>query len=285
MELSAMDGALTLATFAGFALGPEGLILSAGATILQQVLHSLSDGKQTLPESEIVASVLRDELTENGIQTALASFQTTYSWFQEYYIDKWADDTQSNTQAELDEFRANLSGALGPNSMFLTFLNLLQERSYISVGFSAFMLGAALHIVLLKIDLILKSTDRRVVDTPAINPLIDCLGRYADRANSAMTTIDSLIRDRLKQIGEVAEENGKYAFVDTGDVGQNPNGVRYEYNKEADAKVGRDLVVTRVTAREYLQYYGGRRDKALASITEWRDAQNKYQKLLKDSTT
>ncbi len=276
---SVMDGAFTLAIFAGFAAGPAGLVLAGGATILQQVLHSLSSDKQHISESEIVDSVLRDELTELEIQSALASFQTTYQWFENYYLSKWSDDDSKSTPEEIAEFRTNLSAALGPNSMFLTFLNLLQAKRYEAPGFTPFMIGAALHVVLLKIDLILKSTDRRVVDTPALQPLIEFLGSHADHAQSAMKTIDDLIAQRVKQIGNPARKNDKWEFVDTGNTARNRNGEKYTFDNELDAKTMHDVIVTKITTQQQREYYGGRRDKAAASVKQWQEAQKKYKDL------
>ncbi|MDM9379651.1 hypothetical protein QUB80_02900 [Chlorogloeopsis sp. ULAP01] len=280
-DTTIIDSALTMAQFAGFALGPEGLIVAGGAAILQTIFHSLLSSEQkTIPIAEQLDKVLTSELTAEKIRESLASFKQTYAWFREYYENAWNEDLDDS--AELKDFEANLNLALGPNSNFLFFITLLEDPEYDVVGFTAFLLGASLHIVLLKVDLIIKSSSRQVKNTPALQVLIDTLGEYVDQANNTNTKIQGEISKRIGQVTDVQQNNGNYSFTDKG---KGPNGTVYNYNDEESAKIGREAALELLQAQLNLKYYHGRPDKAQATINEWKSTKTQYEGYKDDSNT
>ena len=80
--------ALTLAQFAGFALGPGGLALSAVAGVLLVIFNKLMSPQQ-VPLSEIVADAVQKVEVELQLENADATIGVDYDWFRDHYNSSW----------------------------------------------------------------------------------------------------------------------------------------------------------------------------------------------------
>lgn len=265
---SVMTGSLTFAQFAGFALGgPEGLALAGGAAILEQIFNMLGR-KQPVPTAQLIIDAVKRIGISAELEKALASFKTTYLWFTEYYERDWQDDPDVDPEEER-EFKANLSAVLGPNSQFLLYVNLLEGSNYATDGFSVHMLAASFHLVLLKIDLLLKSSHKKMADVHAMTPLLSFHLQYIGSATDSMTRIGEILTTRLAKITAVKSSSSRWEFVDQAETAENANGIVYSYDSEDDADMMRDMHVTNVTALHDNHYYNGRPDLATETIAAW----------------
>ncbi|MFP4101215.1 hypothetical protein [Coleofasciculus sp.] len=274
--VTTMDSALTMAEFCSFALGPEGLIIAGGISIVHSIFkQNLSSHKKAISTSEILDKALVSELVAQDLRNGLAAFKTTYDWFIEYYNSSW--DKELDDSEELKNFKVNLNVSLGPNSPLTHFINLLEQSHYQLAGFSLFLLAAGQHIVLLKIDLILRSSNKKVVEIPALHILIDKLTEYINKANETINKINQKVSDRKDKVTKVTSHNGQYSFLDQG---EGVKGTEYKYSDKDSAKIAREAVLEKLEGQLNVQYYGGNPYKALKIIKEWENTKQEYQEYM-----
>ncbi len=275
-----MNASLTFAVFAGFAMGgPAGLVVAGGATVLQQVFALLGK-KQSIPESELFLQAVEKLAVHEDLNKAFAAFKTNYDWFSTSFEKEWQDGATTDPD-EFTRFKSGLAETLGPNSTMIDFINLLEEDDYAKPGFAVFLTMAGFHLVLLKIDLILNSIDRQVVDAPEMQTYLTFADQYIKQASTTTTSINADYDARLSKISDVSGSGSNWNFLDSGDISENPNGVSYTYSSEADAEMMRDTVVAEVTAQLDQKYFNGRKDTAEATQKKWaenRDTLASFQK-------
>lgn len=291
-----IESALTIAQFAGFALGPAGLILSAAATIVQAIFtQCMSSGPVDL--SDIVTQAVQAVQVDLQIENADATIGVDYDWLHDHYKSSWAEGAP-DTDADYQQFRTELEGKLDADTGIVQTVALLKEPDYQEKGFVLFLLGAGLVLLMYKIALIIESSNKRVVDAYQFNALMTKLNEYITHGTDTLQKIDGEINTRLGQITEPQRASQTLANVATGGVtvnyywwwqdtgdgspqqvypdtqtgGCNSTTVQHQDQAQSD----RDAHYTQVLAQLYSEYYAGDPDKAHATVAKWQDMQTEF---------
>ncbi len=286
-----IESALTLAQFAGFALGPGGLVLSAVAGVLLVIFNKLMSPQQ-VPLSEIVAAAVQKVEVELQLENADATIGVDYDWFRNHYNSSWADGA-TVSDADFAQFRSELETKLDADTGIVQTVALLMEPDYQQKGVLLFMLGASLVLLMYKIAVIIESTEKRVVDAYQFQSLMGKLDEYINGGQQAMASIDNAIAQRLGQV--VGPNRGTdvrctpvgtcsgydyWGWQDTGDPNSqeqkyydtttSPDGCHTQNVEHKDqAQTDHDNYCTQLNTQLQQQYYQGQRDKVLASIQNW----------------
>ena len=291
-----IESALTIAQFAGFALGGAGLILSAGAAIVTAIFtQCMSSSPVDL--SSIVSDAVRAVSVDLQIESADATIGVDYDWLHDHYKASWADDAPM-TDEDYKQFSADLEAKLDADTGILQTVALLKEPDYQEKGFVLFLLGAGIVLLMYKIALIIESSNKRVVDAYQFNALMTKLGEYVTHGNDMLKKIDDEINARLGQITEPQRASQSVLNVASGGVSvtyywwwqDTGDGTpQHEYpdtqtggcnsttvDHQADAQGERDAHYTQVLAQLYSQYYAGDPDKAHATVAKWQDMQTEF---------
>jgi len=289
-----IESALTIAQFAGYALGPAGLILSAVATIVQSIFtQCMSSGPVDL--SSIVSDAVQKVQVDLQIENADATIGVDYDWLHDHYKASWAE---GGTDGDYKQFSGELEGKLDADTGIVQTVALLKEPDYQEKGFVLFLLGAGLVLLMYKIALILESSNKRVVDAYQFNALMTKLNEYISHGTDTLQKIDGEITARLGQITEPQRASQTLAnpasggvsvhyywwWQDTGDGSPEQdypdtttggcNSTTVEH--QDDAQRDRDAHYTQVLAQLYSQYYAGDPDKAHATVAKWQDMQTEF---------
>lgn len=291
-----IESALTIAQFAGFALGGAGLILSAAATIVQAIFtQCMSSGPVDL--SSIVSDAVRAVSVDLQVENADATIGVDYDWLHDHYKSSWAEGAP-DTDEDYQQFRTELEGKLDADTGIVQTVALLKEPDYQEKGFVLFLLGAGLVLLMYKIALIIESSTKRVVDAYEFNALMTKLNEYITHGNDTLQKIDGDIAARLGQITEpqrgsqtlanpasggvsvsyywwwqdTGDGSPQQVYPDTQTGGCNSTTVQHQDQAQSD----RDAHYTQVLAQLYSQYYAGDPDKAHATVAQWQDMQTEF---------
>lgn len=283
VNLPMLDVALAVAQLASAALHLTDQLPPTGPALLRSLLgEQMGVGQKALPPAEIVEQLLLDELTVPELCYIPACFSQTYAWFKRYYDDAWIDVPSRKQQPIYDEFTAGLNMSLAPDSRFLSNLDLLKQPEYIITGFSAFLFGASLHLVLLKIDFLLKSGQERALDRQALNILINHVIASIEQANRSFGTIQKVIAGRVALVSQVKPMFARYTFRDEGqpiDTGWETLPFFFPALPYADAsaaQTARETYLKWLRARLHQQYYQGGPEKAMRVIAAWINMRDEY---------
>ncbi|MBF2009014.1 MAG: hypothetical protein IGS49_27090 [Chlorogloeopsis fritschii C42_A2020_084] len=290
-----IDAALTMAQFAGFALGPAGLILSGGAAVLQLIFGRLMSKQQVDLPKEIQKAV-SDVITKANLENIDATITTDFDWLNSYYRGAWADNPPTPTDEEYRYFKDALNSKLSSDTGIVQQVNLLMEDDYKFTGFPLFLLGAGLVLVLHKIQLIIASSDKKVVDTTAFSGLMNALDKYIDYGNGTIADIDQKISQRLGQVSAVYQDQNcinmgmygshcikewDYKDSGTGALYRFPNtspgcgaAETVEHKDQADSS--HSTYVANLTAQLLKQYYNSEPQKAKDTVKQWESMRNEY---------
>ena len=291
-----IEAALTIAQFAGFALGPVGVILSGAAAVLLQIFTKCMSSSP-VDLSDIVTKAVQAVEVDLQIENADATIGVDYDWLHDHYKASWADGA-TVTDQDYQQFTQELEGKLDADTGIVQTVALLKEPDYQEKGFVLFLLGAGLVLLMYKIALIIESSNKRVVDTYQFNALMTKLNEYIGHATDTLQKIDGEIAARLGQITEPQRASQTLANVATGGVTVNyywwwqdtgdgsPQQVYPDtqtggcnsttVQHQDDAQRDRDAHYTQVLAQLYKQYYAGDPDKAHATVAKWQDMQTEF---------
>ena len=292
-----IESALTIAQFAGFAMGPAGLILSAGAAILSTIFQNCMQPKPPVDLSAVVHDAVQAVAVSLQIESADATIGVDYDWLHDHYKAYWADDAPVS-DTDYQQFRTELEGKLDADTGIVQTVAMLKEPDYQERGFVLFLLGASLVLLMYKIALLIESSDKRVVDAYQFNALMTKLTEYIDHGTATLQKIDGEIAARLGQITEPQrasrtlanpasggvsvtnywwwQDNGdgsaEQDYPDTATGGCNSTMVQHQDQAQAD----RDAHYVQVLAQLNSQYYAGDPDKAHATVDKWKDMQTEF---------
>ncbi len=289
-----IDAALTLAQFAGFALGPAGLILSGGAAVMQMIFGKMMSSQQQ-PLSAVVAKAVTDVMVALNLEDADATIGTDYDWLSAHYKAAWTGDAPPS-DSDFKRFRNELEDKLDSDTGIRKVVKLLAEPSYEQRGFALYMLGNSLVLLMLKIALIIESSDKRVTDSYQYNSLMAQLQASIDHADATTPKIDKIISDRLGQINQPSQQSHTmcgnmgscaseyyWEWDDGGDRHMYPDtfsgtcgGDRVEHRD--DAQRDRDAHYNSVHAELDRTYYGGDPAKVRQSVDQWRAMKAEFAK-------
>lgn len=300
-----IESALTIAEFAGFALGPEGLILSGGAAVLNIIFHKLLSKDKVSLSSQIQAAV-DQTITKAELQNIDATITTDFNWLKDYYDAAWDNDPPPPTEEEYKDFKTALSNKLSSDTGLLQQVNLLMEPSYKVPGFPLFLLGAGLVILLHKIQLIIASSDKSVVDTRAFQALKNNLERYINHGKEVINELDGSIQSRLEKVTDVYRDtrcishptsvpvgpkgglvticNAEWDYKDGENIFRfpdttTPEGCKARHHQHKDsAKRSRSKHITKLKAELNKRYYDGKPQEAKDIVQKWQDTLKDYKK-------
>jgi hypothetical protein len=178
-------------------------------------------------------------------------------------------------------------------------VNLLNEPSYKIPGFPLYLLGASLVLLLMKIDLLIQSSEKSVLDTNAFTTLINTLKNYIKNVEATKAEIDKQIADRLEKISQVYRHrdcigvpgpsgaivscNEEWGFTDGKQVFRFPDTSRdvgcksKTIEHKAEAIASRGAYYAKVLAQLDNQYYRGDSQKAADTIAQWKEMLEEYQ--------
>lgn len=278
-----LDVALAVAQLASAALHPTDQLSPTGPALLRSLLHEqMGVGQKALPSAEIVEQLLNDELTVPELCYIPACFTQIYAWFKRYYDDARVNASSGQQQPIYDEFTAGLNKLLASDSRFLSNLDLLKQPEYSTPGLSAFLFGASLHLVLLKIDFLLKTGHQHAIDRQALNVLINHVIASIEQANRSFGTIQKVIAERVAQVTQVKPMFATYTFRDEGQ----PIETGWEtlpfffpalpYADASAAQTARETYLKWLRARLHQQYYQGGPEKAMRVIAAWINMRDEY---------
>jgi hypothetical protein len=278
-----LDVALAVAQLASAALHPTDQLSPTGPALLRSLLREqMGAGQKALPSAEIVKQLLINEPTVPELCHIHACFTQIYAWFKRYYDDAWVDAPSRQQQPIYDEFTAGLNELLAPDAPFLSNLDLLKQPEYIVPGFSAFLFGASLHLVMLKIDFLLKTGHQHAIDRPTLNILINHAIASIEQANQSFSTIQRLVADRVALVTQVKPMFTRYTFRDAGqpiDTGWEtlpPFFPALPYADASAAQTARETYLKWLRARLHQQYYQGGPEKAMHVIAAWINMRDEY---------
>jgi hypothetical protein len=72
---------------------------------------------------------------------------------------------------------------------------------------------------------------------------------------------------------DTATTDPENRYYDT-DSGDNCHDTKVQH--QADAQTARDAYAAQIKAQQMTQYYGGDRDKAVATVQQWKDMQSEF---------
>lgn len=295
-EASVIEAALTIAQFAGFALGPAGLLLAGGAAVLLQIFTKCMSSSP-IDLSSIVSDAVRAVSVDLQIENADATIGVDYDWLHDHYKSSWADDAKV-TDEDYQEFHTELQGKLDADTGIVQTVALLKEPDYQEKGFVLFLLGAGLVLLMNKIEVLMESRNQKVVDTYSFTALMTKLSEYITHGNQTLQKIDGEIAARLGQITEpqrasqtllnpasggvtvtnywwwqdTGDGSSQHDYPDTQTGGCNSTTVDHQ----ADAQADRDAHYAQVLAQLYNQYYAGDPDKAHTTVNKWQGMQTEF---------
>ena len=195
------DSALTMAQFACFAAGPEGMVAAGLVAVGQRVFDMLMAPPAPPPLSEVVEKVVAAELVSAEIGEGQVHFNTTYRWFfntYAYYNKSWSDRSAAALAAdsEFNDARENLRESLGPQSPFINFIDALNNvtvKEAIEKAFRVWTLGVGVHLSLLKFRLLLEEGD--MVGSLSLSTLLDSLDQYITDSQKEEVKAESYLKD------------------------------------------------------------------------------------------
>ena len=290
-----IESALTIAQFAGFELGPAGVILAGGAAVLLMLFQKLM-APSPVDLSNLVHDAVQAVSVSLQIENADATIGVDYDWLNDHYKAAWAQGA-SVSDDEYAQFRTELEGKLDADTGIIQTVALLMEPDYQEKGFVLFLLGAGLVLLMYKIALIIESSDKRVVDAYQFNALMTKLDEYIGHGGDTLQKIDGDIAARLGQITEPQRGSqtevgpggavaNKYYWwwQDTGDGSpqqiywDTPSGGCSETMVEHkdDAQRDRDTHAAQVLTQQVSQYYAGDSTKAHATVAKWQDMRTEF---------
>jgi hypothetical protein len=300
-----IESALTIAQFAGFAMGGAGLVLAGGAAVLLLIFQKFMSPNQ-VDLSAVVTDAVRAVSVNLQIENADATIGVDYDWLHDHYKASWADGA-SVSDSDYTQFRTELESKLDSDTGLVQTVALLKEPDYQEKGFVLFLLGAGIVLLMYKIALIIESSDKRVVDAYQFNGLMTKLDEYISHGTATLQKIDGEIDARLGQITEpqrgsqtlanpasggvsvtyywwwrdTGDGSPEQDYPDTSTGGCNSTMVQHQDQAQAD----RDAHYVQVLSQLNSQYYGGDPDKAHATVARWRDMQAEFAQYAPKSPT
>jgi hypothetical protein len=294
-----IDAALTIAQLAGFALPPPyGVILSRGAAVLQKIFDQCMS-KKHVPLSTQVADAVKAVGVGLNLENINATIGTDYDWLRNRYDAAWTDHAAPVSDDEYRDFKRHLSDKLAADMGIIHDVNLLNEPSYQIPGFPLYLLGASLVLLLMKIDLLIQSSEKSVLDTNAFTTLINTLKNYIKNAEATKAEIDKRISNRLAKISQVYRHrdciavpgpsgaivscNEEWGFTDGKQMFKFPDTSRdvgcksQTVEHKAEATASRAAYYAKVHAQLDNQYYRGDSQKAADTIARWKEMLEEYQ--------
>jgi len=291
-----IESALTMAQFASFALGPGGVVLGAGAAVASTIFQNCMQPKPPVDLSSVVHDAVQAVAVSLQIEGADATIGVDYDWLHDHYKAYWADDAPTD-DADLQQFRTELEGKLAADTGIVQTVALLMEADFQERGFTLFLLGASLVLLMYKIALIIESSNKKMVDAYQFNALMTKLDEYIGHGGDTLQKIDGDIAARLGQItepqrgsqtevgpGGAVATKYNWWWQDTGDG--SPQQVYWDtasggcsetmVQHQADAQRDRDAHYAQVLAQQVSQYYAGDSDKAHATVAKWQDMRTQY---------
>jgi hypothetical protein len=221
-----IDSALTAAQFVGFAFPPYGLILAGGAAIIQMIFGKLMSGGSKVSLAQSISDAVEKTVVDIDLQKDHAKIITVYEWFTTNYNAAYVGEGIKKTDDEYRDFKTNLNNLLGPFE-FRTLINTLKEPAFSEKGFTLFLLGTSLLLLLEKVRLLIDSSDKKVVDTTAYGDLMSTLISSIDHANTVAPKNKKTIDTELGKITEVTRYIGFCGSAGAGGGGCAPNGYRW----------------------------------------------------------
>jgi hypothetical protein len=243
-----------------------------------------------------VAEAVKAVGVELKLESVDATIGTNFDWVRNYYDAAWASHPAPVTDREYEEFKRHLGDKLAADTGIVHDVNLLNEPSFRVPGFPLYLLGASLVLLLLKIDLLIQSSEKSVVDTKAFTALVNTLEKYIDAAEATKALIDGKIVDRLGKISNV-HRNESCAFsadpvpdatcFQEWDYEDDVRVFRFEDTYEgcqkgsvqhkSDAEKSRAAYYAKVRNQLNLQYYRGDPQKSADVIAKWKATLAEYQ--------
>ena len=158
------------------------------ATSLVSLFTPQAGSSQDLPSNiDVISSALQTVINQAAAQTAAAQVMATTAWLK-YYLDLSrakggnAIPTADLAPADRAAFLTGLTDVLGPNSLFLNQITILQTTSTIrSYAIPSYLTGMMLHLNLVRLNMAINGW---LQDPPHVNELLGIAGDYWNSLNS-----------------------------------------------------------------------------------------------------
>jgi hypothetical protein len=215
-----------------FAVGPEGVLLAAGIGFLE-LLFGPSQKPVDLPK--VINELVVQDFANHDVAVDLSQIVAISKWLSEQRASVISGQSSDTVKSKFADAYKDLYGYVvteaGPQGRVFGALADLQgirtsDPPWHVLGLPAFLLGASLRLLLMKIRLLF-STDATTFRSPETYEIVNTARDYLTYLNDTVAVIDKAFSDRLGGIGAVTQ--GDFVEVASGTMGSTAVSRHYAY--------------------------------------------------------